>query len=64
MALFLKLTNVDDAEEIVNADRITRMRQYQGYTAIYFDESSLHVKESPQHILVALPPGSFPGQRK
>ena len=30
MALFLKLTNVDDAEEIVNADRITRMRQYQG----------------------------------
>ena len=60
MALFLKLTNVDDAEEIVNADRITRMRQCQGYTAIYFDESSLHLKSLPSTSSAHCLPGVFP----
>jgi len=65
MALFMKLTTIDDHAAIVNVDLITRMEMFASahpYTRITFDNgNTIAVKESASHIVGGLdktPPAS------
>jgi hypothetical protein len=59
MALFVKLTGVDNIEQFINLEHVTRMVHFGGaqpFTRVYFDnENSITVKETPHHILGGLP---------
>lgn len=55
MAVFVKVTGVDNIEQVVNLDQVTRVIHYAGanpYTTVHFDrENSVAVKETPRQIL-------------
>jgi hypothetical protein len=59
MAMFMSLTGVDNIDQFVNIELVTRMVRFnggEGFTAIYFDhENSISVKETPHHVLGGLP---------
>lgn len=59
MASFVTLVGVDNTEQMINVDLITRMIRHdtgEGFTSIYFDNGNdVRVRETPAQIL-----GGFP----
>ena len=55
MASFVTLVGVDNTEQMINVDLITRMIRHdtgEGFTAIYFDNGNdVRVRETPAQIL-------------
>jgi hypothetical protein len=55
MASFVTLIGVDNNEQVVNVDLITRMVRHdtgEGFTEIYFDQGNdVRVRETPAEIL-------------